>query len=203
MTEHATADTRRRLLAAAEQLFRTQGYAGTGLKQLTRAAETPWGSLYHFFPAGKEQLGAEVMAYAGELYLAGWRAAFDRFGDPAEAVERIFLGEAALLEKSDYRDGCPIASVTLDAASTSDHLRQACAAGFEAWLACIRGALTAVGAPEATAAALAGFILATLEGAIVLARAARSPVPLLQSARFVRKAIETEARTWGGRARNG
>jgi AcrR family transcriptional regulator len=50
-------DTRARLLEAAAQLFREQGYAATGLKQITAEAEAPWGSLYHFFPGGKEQLG--------------------------------------------------------------------------------------------------------------------------------------------------
>ena len=71
MKDRVVSETKLRLLHAGEQLFRTQGYAGTGLKQLSQAADAPWGSLYHFFPDGKEQLGAEIVAYAGELYRAG------------------------------------------------------------------------------------------------------------------------------------
>jgi AcrR family transcriptional regulator len=189
-------DTRERLLRAGERLFRTQGYAGTGLKELTQAAEAPWGSLYHFFPGGKEQLGAEVVRYAGALYRAGIAGAFARFTDPAEAAERLFLTEASVLSGSDYRDGCPIASVTLDIASVSEDLRAACAEAFAGWLEAIAAGLRAAGAPGEAAKALAGFILATLEGGIVLARAAKNPAVLLQSARFVREAVEREKQAW-------
>jgi AcrR family transcriptional regulator len=196
MTDGKASDTRDRLLRAGERLFRTQGYAGTGLKQLTEIAAAPWGSLYHFFPGGKEQLGAEVMLYAGRLYGVGIKATFERFADPAEAVERMFLGEASVLANSDYRDGCPIASVTLDIASVSEALRAACAEAFAGWLDHIAAGLRAGGAPDDAAIALAGFILSTLEGAIVLSRAAKNPATLLQSARFVRAAVEREKTNW-------
>lgn len=197
MTNCAVSETKQRLLRAGEQLFRTQGFAGTGLKQLSRVAEAPWASMYHFFPDGKEQMGVEIVAYAGELYRAGCQSVFDQFVNPAEAVERIFIGEAAILEASDYRNGCPIASVTLDVASTNENLRSACARAFSGWLDTIERAFSGVGAPAADAAALAGFVLSSLEGAIVLSRAAKSTAPLMQSARFVRQAVDREAKTWG------
>jgi TetR/AcrR family transcriptional repressor of lmrAB and yxaGH operons len=196
MTAKPPPDTRERLVRAAEQLFRTQGYAATGLKQLTGAAAAPWGSLYHFFPAGKEQLGAEAIGFAAAFYAAGWRVAFTRNPDPAIAVEKIFLNEVKVLTSSDYRDGCPIASVTLDSGSSSEALRTACANAFDAWLAAIAEGLCNAGAPEDAARDLAGFVLSALEGAIVLSRAAKDPAPLLQSARFVRQVIEREASTW-------
>jgi TetR/AcrR family transcriptional repressor of lmrAB and yxaGH operons len=193
MKEHAT---KQRLLNAGEQLFRTQGYAATGLKELTQAAEAPWGSMYHFFPDGKEQLGAEIVRYAGEFYGAGCQATFDRFVDPAEAVERIFLFEVGVLQSSDYRNGCPIASVTLDTASTSEVLRAAAASAFAGWLQTFARAFIAAGAPEAEAAALASFVLSCLEGAIILARAAKDPAALLHSAPLVRQVIDRAAENW-------
>jgi AcrR family transcriptional regulator len=196
MKDRAISATRQRLLRAGEQLFRTQGYAATGLKQLTAAAQAPWGSMYHFFPGGKEELGSAILGYAGEFYRAGWQAAFDRHGDPARAIEWIFLAEVRVLESSDYRNGCPVASVTMDIASTSEALRGACAKAFAAWLAAIEGAFAAAGAPRADAADLAGFVLSALEGAIVLSRAAKRPETLVQSARFVRQVVEREAQKW-------
>ncbi len=196
MSDRAVSDTRARLLRAGERLFRTQGYAGAGLKELAQAAAAPWGSLYHFFPGGKAQLGVEVLRYAAEKYRRGLQAVFDRHPDPSEAVERIFLGEAAILENSDYRDGCPIASVTLDVASTNEELRAACAEAFDAWLSTIEQALAAAGAPPDEAADLAVFVLASLEGAIVLSRAAKSPEPLRRSARILRPLIAGHALQW-------
>ena len=45
--------TRDRILYATAELFRRQGYAGTGLKQVVAEAQAPFGSLYHHFPGGK------------------------------------------------------------------------------------------------------------------------------------------------------
>jgi TetR/AcrR family transcriptional repressor of lmrAB and yxaGH operons len=196
MTERSANDTRERLVRAAEQLFRTQGYAATGLKQLTAEAAAPWGSLYHFFPEGKEQLGAAAIDFAAAFYAAGWRAAFASTPDPAIAIERVFLNEVKVLTASDYRDGCPIASVTLDSSSASEALRAACAGAFETWLAAMVEGFAAAGAPEDVARDLAVFVLAALEGAIVLSRAAKDPAPLLRSARFVRQAVAREAANW-------
>ena len=52
------AATRDRIVDASAELFRRQGYNATGVKQIVTEAQAPFGSLYHFFPGGKEQLAA-------------------------------------------------------------------------------------------------------------------------------------------------
>ena len=52
--------TKDRIIDSSAELFRRQGYTGTGVKQIVAAASAPFGSIYHFFPGGKEELGAEV-----------------------------------------------------------------------------------------------------------------------------------------------
>jgi len=56
-----TGNTRDRIVETSAELFRTQGYSATGVKQIVTAAKAPFGSLYHFFPDGKEELGAEAI----------------------------------------------------------------------------------------------------------------------------------------------
>jgi TetR/AcrR family transcriptional repressor of lmrAB and yxaGH operons len=195
-TDSKTLNSRDRLLRTGEDLFRRQGYSGTGLKEISAKAVAPWGSIYHFFPGGKEQLGVEVLAYAAELYRKGIEAAFVRYADPAAAVEAIFRGEIKILEGSQYAEGCPVAAVTLDVASTSEPLREACGQAFGRWLDAYASGFRAAGAPAADSRALAGFVLSALEGAILLSRAARSPAPLRQSAKFVREVVEQQAASW-------
>src|SRR5205814_4192472 len=96
-------ETRDRLLRAGERLFRAQGYSGTGLKQLAQEAAAPWSSMYHFFPGGKQQLGAEVVRYAAERYAALIGKAFVAYPDPADAVAAIFKAEAKVLTESKFR----------------------------------------------------------------------------------------------------
>jgi len=61
-------DTRSRILDASSELFRRQGYSGTGLKAVVAASDAAYGSLYHFFPGGKEELGAATLRAGGVVY---------------------------------------------------------------------------------------------------------------------------------------
>ncbi|GAA2162874.1 TetR/AcrR family transcriptional regulator [Actinomadura napierensis] len=168
-----TSDTRTRLLEASAQLFREQGYAGTGLKQITAAGEAPWGSLYHFFPGGKEQLGAEAVAHSGGRYLKLFDIVFDGAdGDFVRSVRDFFQLSVEALERSGWADGCPIATVALETASTSEPLRHACAEVFVSWQEAIARRLRAAGVPDGRAADLATYVLSAFEGALVLSRTA-------------------------------
>jgi len=55
------------LVRTAMRLFRKQGYASTGLQQILADSGAPKGSLYHYFPGGKESLGEAAVAMAGRL----------------------------------------------------------------------------------------------------------------------------------------
>jgi TetR/AcrR family transcriptional repressor of lmrAB and yxaGH operons len=185
-------DTRARLLATGERLFRAQGYSGTGLKQLAQEAEAPWSSMYHFFPGGKQQLGAEVVRYAAGRYAALIAKAFAAYSDPADAVAAMFKAEAQILTESKFRNGCPVAAVTLDVASTVEELREPCAEAFDLWIVTIAQGLAATGLPAKDARALASYVLSSLEGAIVLSRAEKSVAPLERTAAFVVQTVRAQ-----------
>ena len=87
-------DTKERLLRAGEKLFRSQGYSGTGLKQLAKEAGAPWSSMYHFFPLGKEQLAAEAHARGGGVA---------RLVGDESAVRRV---ARAVADNEHVDDGC-------------------------------------------------------------------------------------------------
>lgn len=85
---------------------------------------------------------------------------------------------AAGLERSGYRDGCPIATVTLEAASDSDGVRAAAAAAFDSWLAPLEQRLLDAGLAAPAARRRALLVLSAIEGALILARATRDLGPL-------------------------
>src|SRR5437868_6972346 len=109
--------TRERIVEASAELFRRQGYAATGVKQIVTEAQAPFGSLYHFFPGGKEQLGAEAIRTSGALYEQLIPAVFDPAPDPVTGVRDFFAGAAEHLRETDYADACPIATVALEVSS--------------------------------------------------------------------------------------
>jgi AcrR family transcriptional regulator len=163
---------------AGAELFRRQGFNGTGVKQIVEAASAPFGSLYHFFPGGKEQLGAEVIRQSGALYLQLIDAFLGPAPDVVTGVGDFFAGAAETLRATDYADACPIATVALEVASTSEPLRQATADVFESWIAAAAEHFAAAGIPAGAARDLAITTLAILEGAFVLSRATRSTAPV-------------------------
>jgi AcrR family transcriptional regulator len=165
--------TRERIVDAGAELFRRQGYAATGVKQIVTEAQAPFGSLYHFFPGGKEELGAEAIRASGAIYELLIPAVFDPAPDVVSGVRAFFAGAADHVRETDYADACPIATVSLEISSTSEPMREACAEVFESWIAAGSARFAAAGLTEATANKLAIGMFAALEGAFVLARAVR------------------------------
>ena len=170
--------TRDRIVESSAELFRRQGYAATGVKQIVAEAQAPLGSLYHFFPGGKEQLGAEAIRTSGALYEQLIPAVFDPAPDIVTAVRDFFAGAAEHLKETDYADACPIATIALEVSSSSEPMREACAEVFESWLAAGAARLAGAGLAPSRARELTIAMLAALEGAFVLARALRSTHPL-------------------------
>jgi AcrR family transcriptional regulator len=166
--------TRDRILDATGELFRRQGYVGTGVKQIVEAASAPFGSLYHFFPGGKEELGAEVIRSSGAMYAQLVEAVIDPEPDIVAGVRAFFAGAAETLRETDYADACPIATVALEISSTSEPMREAAADVFESWITALAARLAAAGLDDGRARALAIEMIAALEGAFVLCRATRT-----------------------------
>jgi AcrR family transcriptional regulator len=184
-------DTRQRILTATAELFRRQGYNGTSVKQVTAAAGAPFGSLYHFFPGGKEELGDEVVRSSGRAYLELFELIYDAAAGPGEGVTDFFDGAAAVLEETGYLDACPIGTVALEVASTNDRLRQATADVFESWVVAVAARLVEAGVDPAAARDLAVTLVAAVEGGFMLSRAAQSPEPMRTAGRSMRTLVDT------------
>jgi AcrR family transcriptional regulator len=183
------ASTRDRIIDAAAELFRRHGYTGTGLKQISQQSGAPLGSLYHFFPGGKEQMTAETLRWSGHGYQVLVEAVFDDAPDVLTGVRDCFAGAAEVLRLTDYADACPIETVALEVASTNEALRQVTAEVFEAWITAATVRLAAAGVTEATARQLGIGLICALEGAFVLSRALKSTEPMEAAGRAVADAI--------------
>jgi AcrR family transcriptional regulator len=165
--------TRQRILEAGASLFQLQGYSGSGMKQIAAQASAPFGSIYHFFPGGKDELSAEVIRTAGRTYGQLLPMVFDAEPDVAQATRNFFLGAAEALRASGYQDACPIATVALEVASVNEPLRVATAEVFESWIEALAARFARAALPEPRPRELAVAMIAILEGAFVLGRAMR------------------------------
>jgi AcrR family transcriptional regulator len=189
-TRERGAGTRERIVQQSAELFRLQGYNATGVKQIVEAAQAPFGSLYHFFPGGKEQLGAEAIHVSGALYEQLIPAVLDPAPDPVTGVRAFFAGAAEHLRETDYADACPIATVALEVSSSSETMREACAEVFESWILAGAAHHEAAGLTPELARELTIAMLCALEGAFVLSRALRSTEPLEIAGELTARAVQ-------------
>jgi AcrR family transcriptional regulator len=171
--------TRERLVAAGIDSFQRKGMAATGIKEILGMADAGFSSLYHHFPGGKDELAAEIIRTAGEVYQRRVEDVWDQAADPVGAMSAVFEGAAAVLESSDYADVCPVGTVAMEVASTSETLRLATADVYRSWLDAADARLSASGLDADEARRLSLTVICLLEGAFVVCRACRSTDPML------------------------
>lgn len=184
-------DTRHRIVESAAALVMQRGFAGTGLKAISARSGAPFGSLYHFFPGGKEELVAEALRSAAHGYAAQVLDALGPPGqDPAAAVRLAFEIAGEQLVATDFADACPVATVALEVASSNETLRKVTAEIFDGWLGGLGAWFEAAGVPSSRARDLSTQFLAALEGGFLLSRAAKDAAPMKSLGAAVAAAVD-------------
>ena len=179
-------DSKGKTLAAAARLFRQQGYHGTALHDILAAGGSPRGSLYFHFPKGKEEIGEAALTLAGEAVRQAIAHAAETSENAEVFLTRIARGMASDLEKSDFREGCPIATTALETSAQSDALGAATRSAFQKWESEIKRGLERFGMHSGQADLVATSVLSQLEGALLLARTYRSLEPMHRAERALK-----------------
>ena len=167
------------MIVTAALMIRERGVEATSLREVVERSGAPRGSIYHHFPGGKAELVEAATRYAGGFTAAGLGHALSG-DDPLAAVRMFTESWTELLEDSDFGEGCPVLAAALEGNRTPG-ARAAAAAAFDTWEDLIAGALSER-LPHDRAASIATLIIASIEGAVVLARAQRTVAPLHQVA---------------------
>jgi AcrR family transcriptional regulator len=122
------------------------------------------------------------------------------------STRKFFEAAADTVRDTDYADACPIATVALEVASTSETLRGATAEVFESWLVAIDTRLVQAGLTRTQARHLSVSLFSLLEGAFILARATRDHTHVRTAGRaaaeLVRAALEKRSAQVAARGRS-
>ncbi|BCP12835.1 MULTISPECIES: TetR/AcrR family transcriptional regulator [Mycobacterium avium complex (MAC)] len=180
---------RDRMVVSAALLIRERGAHATAISDVLEHSGAPRGSAYHYFPGGRTQLLCEAVDYAGDHVAA----------IIADAASGLDLTDTLIdkfrqqLLDSDFRAGCPIVAVSVEAGE-QDAERMApvverAAAAFDRWTDLIAQRFIADGIARERAGELAVLAITALEGAILLARVRRDLMPLDVVRRQVRELL--------------
>lgn len=181
---------REAIVRAAARLFRKQGFAATGLNQIVEESGAPKGSLYHYFPGGKEAIGAAAVVWAGERVQNTLTELTLEVSGPGDLLRRYAELLGGWMSQSGFSDGCPIATTLLETVPDSAEIRQAGHTALSNWSTVLHKALLADGVPEPRAKRLAFVAIATLEGALIHARVEMRQEPILDAAEELALAFE-------------
>lgn len=158
---------RERMVISTALLIRERGAHSTAISDVLEHSGAPRGSAYHYFPGGRTQLLCEAVDYAAE-YTAARVAGAD---DSLAAIDVVVDGFRKQLVESDFRAGCPVVAVAVEADNAP--VLERAAAAFARWTELISLRLQSDGVNPARAEELAVLVMTSIEGAIVVARTAR------------------------------
>lgn len=169
--------SREAMVLSAAALLREHGAGGTTLDRVLAHSGAPRGSVYHHFPRGRAELLDEAVALAGE-FIATLIDQAAQSQDPVEAVDDFFALWRQQLLDSDFRAGCPVVAVAVETNDHAPQLARSAAVVFARWQQALATMFVGHGLPEPRSKRLAAFVIAAVEGAVVMCRAERSTAPL-------------------------
>lgn len=148
------------------EVFRRFGYEGASVARITEYTKLGKGSLYHFFPKGKDEMASVV--------LEDIRAWFEKNifmplegHEPEAAIADMFIAVESYFKSG--RRVCLVGAFALE--ETRDRFAMEVKHYFSRWLSALSTALESSGLDAAQARQRAKTIVAGIQGAIILARA--------------------------------
>lgn len=171
-------DSREKILTVAARLFQIKGYNSTGLNEIIKESGCPKGSLYYYFPNGKEELAAEAVKLAGQSIRNKMQIVLDQFSNPAEGIDALIRGIIENLEKDGKLEDTSLSLISLETYLSIEPLRKACESAFLSMQDLFRKKLRESRLSEETASELAVFIQVAMEGAITVSLTEKDPEAL-------------------------
>jgi TetR/AcrR family transcriptional repressor of lmrAB and yxaGH operons len=191
--------SRQRMIDATIELMRTSGLSGAGINEIVRESAAPKGSVYHFFPGGKQQIVSEALADYSPRVMRFMEDALGGGKSASRKVRRLFDAFAQRVEGADFRKSCAFGAVCLDLDVELEALRLAVEGAFEDWVALIARHIDLGDARRSRS--FAGLALTAIEGAYIRARAERSSRAFREAGNWLAELVEPRmpTRSAGGR----
>lgn len=165
-TKRALTDRESALPALAEA-FREHGFEGATLASLSKATGLGKGSLYNFFPGGKEEMMEAVLENIDGWFANAIFSPLEHVVDPAAAITAMFDDVTTYFRSG--RRVCVVGSLGLNSAGEAFSVKVK--EYFARWISALAHCLEVGRVPPALALDLAEEAVSGIQGAIVLARA--------------------------------
>jgi len=161
-------NTREKILTTAAFLFQKNGYHATGLNEIIKESATPKGSLYYYFPDGKEELLAATIKLMGDRIQHQIGEELAKKSDPVQAIKEFILDLARKLNEKDQENCFSIGLLALETVSISESLRKTCTEVYNMWTDTYYQKLVSSGYSSERSTELSLILQSMIEGAITI-----------------------------------
>src|ERR1700761_6461360 len=180
--------TRERLIDSARYLFWERGFAGTSMTDLLGHAGVNSGSFYHFFESKEALLRAVLEGYLQALRPMVVDPAFAETDEPVERIFAILAGYRGRILQTDCKYGCPLGRLALEIDPENRPAHKLIAENFGGWIGAVSDCLHDAKLPAGTdISALATYVLAVMEGGVMLSRSYGSVEPFDRTVKTLRE----------------
>jgi AcrR family transcriptional regulator len=162
-----TVTERADVLPVLGEIFREHGFEGASLSVITERTGLGKGSLYHFFPGGKEEMAAAVLEHIDTWFEDNLYRTLRDDADGRGAIRKMFRAVDAYFLSG--RRVCLVGSFALS--TTRDRFAARINSYFAVWIDALAGALRRAGKDRRRARELSEEVVAGIQGALVTARA--------------------------------
>ncbi len=163
--------------------MQARGFGGASVRDIVRGAGVPQGSFTNHF-ASKEAFCLEIL----DLYFKDVRAMIERTlrNDslaPLKGLRAFVDAQIKYLNRIGWQNGCLIGNFSAEASEHSEVIRKRLVEIYEEMRQsaayCLRAAVNVGELPRKTECdELAGFLIASLQGAILQSKTERSSIPI-------------------------
>ena len=182
--------TRDRLIESARHLFWERGFAGTSMADLLAHADVISGSFDHFFESKEALLRAVLDGYLRALRPVIVDPAFASSDDPVERIFAILAGYRERILQTGCKYGCPLGRLALEIDPENRPAHKLIAENFQGWISAIRECVLQIKhrLPKTTdPEALSTYVLAVMEGGVMLSRSYGSVDPFDRAVKQLRE----------------
>lgn len=161
-------NSKEKILLTASKLFQIKGYNATGLNEILKESGAPKGSLYYYFPNGKEELALSAIKLSSEAITNRIKITLHEHKNPTEAIQCLIQNIISDLEKGNKLLDRSISLIALETYLSSEPLRKACCEAFASLQSTYTERLIESGISKDVAKELGKFIQILVEGAITV-----------------------------------
>ncbi len=171
-------NTKDLFINTAASLFANKGYHATGISEILKMSNAPKGSLYYYFPQGKEQLADEALQKATKKIVAEIDESFQFSTNIMECLQHHLRYVAKKIEYDMFKPNVSISLIALETFASNERLRLRCQDVFAQIREVYIHYFMENGMNENKAALFAMTMGMLTEGAITLSLTCKSTKPL-------------------------